>query len=54
LLPEKSKIDHKRKRDRRLQKTQVNVGIAFFRSIELMQDKDLKKDTEVACFLLDR
>jgi len=46
-LPEKSKIDCKRKRDRRLQKARVNARIAFSRWIELMQEKDFKRDAEV-------
>lgn len=52
--PKQSKIERKRKRDRRLQKTRVNVGEAFSRWKELMLDKDFKRDAEEASFLLDR
>ena len=50
----KQKIDFKRKRDQLIQKTRVNIGIAFPRWKELMKEKDFERDAEVACFLLDR
>uniref|UniRef100_A0A8P4KNL4 Uncharacterized protein n=1 Tax=Dicentrarchus labrax TaxID=13489 RepID=A0A8P4KNL4_DICLA len=53
--PKKQKRELKRQRDRRIQKTRVNIGVAFPRWKELMKEKsDFQSDAEVACFLLDR
>ncbi|TMS21913.1 hypothetical protein E3U43_012178, partial [Larimichthys crocea] len=42
----------KRNRDRRRQKTRVNIGVAFSRWKSLMREKCFQNDSEVACFLL--
>ncbi|KAG8008841.1 hypothetical protein GBF38_010482 [Nibea albiflora] len=42
----------KRNRDRRRQKTRVNIGVAFPRWKSLMREKCFQNDSEVACFLL--
>ncbi|XP_073669281.1 uncharacterized protein [Paramisgurnus dabryanus] len=52
-LSEPTKKELKRKRDRRIQKSRVNIGIAFSRWKELMKAKEFQRDAEVACFLLD-
>ncbi|XP_077065263.1 uncharacterized protein LOC143716740 isoform X39 [Siphateles boraxobius] len=43
----------RRSRDRRRQKSRINIGVAFSRWKMLMQEKCFKYDSEVACFLLD-
>ncbi|XP_062371662.1 uncharacterized protein LOC134059344 [Sardina pilchardus] len=43
----------KRERDKRHNKTRVNLGVAFHRWKKIMSSKGFKRDTEVACFLLD-
>ncbi|XP_077065242.1 uncharacterized protein LOC143716740 isoform X20 [Siphateles boraxobius] len=43
----------RRSRDRRRQKSRINIGVAFSRWKMLMQEKKFKYDSEVACFLLD-
>lgn len=40
-------------RDRRRQKSRINIGVAFPRWRALMQDKCFQSDAEVACYLLD-
>ncbi|TKS89383.1 hypothetical protein D9C73_023508 [Collichthys lucidus] len=42
----------KRNRDRRRQKTRVNIGVAFSRWRSLMREKCFQNDSELACFLL--
>ncbi len=44
----------KRNRDRRRQKSRVNIGVAFPRWKSLMKNKGPQSDAKVACFLLDR
>ncbi len=44
----------KTQRNRQINKTKVNIGVAFLRWKELMTSNDFKKDADVACFLLDR
>ena len=44
----------KRKRNSDRDKTRVYIGVAFPRWRQLMREKNLKTDAEVATFLLDR
>ncbi len=52
--PRKGKRELKRQRGRHIQKTRVNLGLAFTRWKELMKEKDFQRDAEVASFLLDK
>lgn len=51
---QKKMEDIKRSRDRRRQKTRINIGAAFPRWRALMKDKCFRTNAEVACFLLNR
>ncbi|XP_076828376.1 uncharacterized protein LOC143474713 isoform X2 [Brachyhypopomus gauderio] len=51
--PKMRKREAKRHRDRRRQKTRINIGVAFLRWKSLMRDKCLQSDAQVAAFLLD-
>ena len=46
--------DAKRNRDKRRQRTRINIGMAFPKWKLLMKEKLFQTDAEVACFLLDR
>ncbi len=51
----KRKLDAaRRSRDRRRQKSRINIGVVFPRWKALMREKFFQSDAEVACFLLDR
>ncbi|XP_067301585.1 protein phosphatase Mn(2+)-dependent 1K isoform X1 [Pseudorasbora parva] len=54
--PRKRKRELRRQRERngQINKTKVNIGVAFPRWKELMRSNDFKKNADVACFLLDR
>ena len=54
LLSNRKHDKMKWNRDRKRQKTRINIGVAFTRWRALFTKLCLKTDAKVACFLLDR